>query len=193
MLASNNPGKLSEYRALLKAAGFEVVAPAELNLALEVEEEGATFMENARLKALTFSGQTELPVLADDSGLDVDSLGGLPGVRSRRFGPLDSDEARLAHLLERMRSSGESTRTARFHCALVLAQGGAVRFETERVCEGSIAPAPRGHAGFGFDPVFVPEGHERTFAELGDHGKNRISHRALAAADLIRFLPRLRE
>ena len=184
VLATGNTHKIKEMRELLAGCGAELVVPSDLSITLEFAEEGRTFAEIAGRKALAYSALSGLPALADDSGLEVDALGGEPGVRSRRFGPSDSDAARIERLLRLMRESGDSARAARFRCAMALASGGALLFEVEGICEGTIAPAQRGAAGFGYDPIFIPRGWDRTFAELGDATKNQISHRALAAQKL---------
>ena len=151
-------------------------------------EDGETFMENARIKALALRPDSGFRVIGDDSGLEVDALGGRPGVHSNRFGSKPTDAARTDYLLRLMSESPGSSRTARFRCAMTVAYQGEITFETERACEGTIAAAPRGSHGFGYDPVFVPEGHSQTFGELGDEIKNKISHRALASADLLEYL-----
>ena len=188
LLASANPHKLREYDQILAGTGVSVVSPVDAGIALEVAEDGATFLENARIKAVAFSEATDYPVMGDDSGLVVDSLGGRPGVYSRRFGSMPDDEGRMAHLLQEMRKAESKSDSARFTCAIAIAQHGKVVFETERSLEGTIASAARGEGGFGYDPVFIPDGYSATLGELSAEIKNRISHRALAAADAAGFL-----
>ena len=154
-------------------------------------ETGASFAENARIKAVEYSRQTEHPVLADDSGLEVAALGGRPGIRSARYGrPGANDRDRIGQLLlELERASGE--RQARFVCALALAQKGALLIETEGECRGEIALEPRGANGFGYDPIFLFPELGRTYAELKPAEKNRVSHRARAVASLLKRLESL--
>jgi XTP/dITP diphosphohydrolase len=182
LLASNNSGKLRELRALLPA-DVPIVTPADLGLP-DPEETGATFQENATIKAIAGAEGSGLLALADDSGLEVDALGGLPGVRSARFAAdhqYDGDNVAL--LLEKMQHVADNGRTARFVCALVLAQPGGVLASATGVCEGSIGYESRGDGGFGYDPVFVlPDG--RTMAEIAPAEKNTISHRTVALRKL---------
>jgi XTP/dITP diphosphohydrolase len=183
VIATGNPGKAREFGALLPDS-LNVVGLSDLGIA-GAEETGETFAENAELKALDASRQTNLLILADDSGLEVDALGGEPGVRSARYAGEPADDQRnIALLLERMRELPTGKRTARFVCELVLAQGGDVIARARGTCEGSIGFEPRGEHGFGYDPVFMlPTG--QTMADLSDNEKNCISHRARA----IRALP----
>lgn len=190
LLASANPHKLREYGQILADAGVAIVSPAGAGIDLEVAEDGSTFVENARAKAVAFSKASAYPVMGDDSGLVVDSLGGRPGIYSRRFGSKPDDEGRMAYLLEEMKKAESASASARFTCAIAVARHGKVVFETERSLEGTIACAPRGDGGFGYDPVFIPRGYGATLGELGAGVKNRISHRALAAADAAGFLTR---
>ncbi|MCY3800077.1 MAG: RdgB/HAM1 family non-canonical purine NTP pyrophosphatase [Chloroflexi bacterium] len=188
LLASANSHKLREYTQILAGTGVSIVSPADAGIALEVAEDGTTFLENARAKAIAFSKAADFPVMGDDSGLVVDSLGGRPGVYSRRFGSMPDDEGRMACLLQEMNKAESKSTSARFICAIAVAHHGKVVFETERSLEGTIASAPRGKGGFGYDPVFIPDGYSATLGELSAEIKNRISHRALAAADAASFL-----
>jgi XTP/dITP diphosphohydrolase len=180
-VATTNPGKQREYRALLREAPAEIVFPNDLGIILEVNEDGATFRENAAKKALAFARASGLIALADDSGLEVDALDGEPGVRSSRYaGPEADDPRRRAFLLEKLRGA-PVPRKARFVCVIaVAAPGGEVRY-AEGECRGEITRAERGSNGFGYDPIFQPEGRTVTMAELSPEEKNRISHRARAA------------
>lgn len=190
VIATRNSGKLREFRTLLAPAGWQVIGLSEAAIERDVAETGNSYAENARLKALGYSMDTGLPVLGDDSGLEVFALGGKPGVRSARYaGPhaLDSDRVRTL-LLELERNPG--TREARFVCALAMAQCGEILCETEGECRGEIATAPRGTQGFGYDPVFVVPELGRTFAELGEGEKNRLSHRACAVSALLALISR---
>lgn len=184
VLASRNGGKLVELQSLLE--GFDVLAlPPECP---EVIESGATFLENALLKAHSARSCTGLCSVADDSGLSVDALGGRPGVYSARFaGPDATDESNLSRLLAELH--GVTKRTASFHCVIVLSRvDGATKHFEGRV-DGVIATAPRGVNGFGYDPVFIPtQGDGRTFAEMSEVEKSSLSHRGMATRALVTFL-----
>jgi len=182
LIATNNSGKLREYEELLAGLPLELTSPAREGLSLEVEETGESFAENARLKAIAYAQASGLLTLADDSGLEVDALGGRPGVRSARYaGEGADDERRYRLLLEEMRGVPWEKRTARFRCVIAIATPeGEVR-TAEGTCEGIIAFEPRGEHGFGYDPVFYLPQHGKTMAELEPSAKNRISHRARAA------------
>ncbi len=190
LIATNNPGKAREYRALLADLPVEITFPAQEGLALEVEETGETFAANARLKAVAFAQASGLPALADDSGLEVDALGGAPGVRSARYaGPGATDADRTRKLLAALADVPPGRRTARFRCVVALAWPDGVVQTAEGVCEGEIGFEPRGAHGFGYDPVFLVAGYGgRTMAELPPAEKNRISHRARAVAAAWPFL-----
>lgn len=188
VLATTNRGKLAELAELLADTGVQLVSTADaLGRALPVEEDGATFLANARKKALAVLAATGLPSLADDSGLEVDALGGLPGVRSARFaGERATDDENLRALLAAMDGIADAgARSGRFRCALVLALPEGCVVTSEGTCEGWIAHAPRGEGGFGYDPVFVsPELGGRTLAEVDRRLKASVSHRARAAREL---------
>jgi XTP/dITP diphosphohydrolase len=185
-IATHNAGKQVEFRELLADWPGEIVFPADLGLALEVEERGDSFAEIAALKAVAYARTSGLPCLADDSGLEVDALGGAPGVYTARYaGPGASDADRYNKLLAELGDLPPEQRTARFRCAVALAYpdgaaGGRGVDVVEGTCEGVIAFAPRGEHGFGYDPVFYLPEHGRTMAELPAEVKNRISHRARA-------------
>jgi XTP/dITP diphosphohydrolase len=182
LVATNNPGKVREYEELLAGLPLELTFPVQEGIVLEVEESGATFEENARLKALAYAHASGLPTLADDSGLEVDALSGAPGVRSARYaGPSAGDADRYQKLLDALANVPEGRRTARFRCVVALAwPDGTVRTGEGR-CEGQIGWAPRGVHGFGYDPVFIVDGFDgQTMAELAPEVKNRVSHRARA-------------
>ena len=186
VIASGNAGKVREFAALLADLGLEVRPQPE---GLEVEETGATFAENARLKAAAVARATGCWALADDSGLSVDALGGAPGVHSARYA--DNDAARIARLLDELAAAEADSkaeanaRSARFSAALALADpGGAVVLEVEGHCPGTILEAPRGEGGFGYDPVFfVPEAG-LSFAEMPHSQKAALGHRGRAFAAL---------
>jgi len=187
LVATGNPGKLRELRALVAGLPLEVVGPADVGLDLEVDETGDTLEANARLKAVACAAASGLPALADDSGLEVDALGGEPGVRSARWVP-GSDADRVRALLVALEAVPREARTARFRSVVALAwPDGRVETATGTV-EGRIASAPRGAGGFGYDPVFLVEDGgldgTRTMAELAAEEKGRLSHRARAVAGL---------
>jgi XTP/dITP diphosphohydrolase len=185
VMATRNRGKLREFRSLVQAAGWEAIGLSDLSIDVDVEETGTTFAENARLKALAYARETDLPVLADDSGLEVFSLGGRPGITSARCaGPGATDTDRVRRLLAELEQAG-GDRKARFVCALALAQQGKVILEAEGECRGEIAFAPRGTKGFGYDPIFWFPELGKTFAELDEAEKNLYSHRARAVRALL--------
>jgi XTP/dITP diphosphohydrolase len=186
LVATHNAGKLREYAELLAdvAPGgkpVEWVSLADLGIEADVEETGATFEENARLKAVAYARQSGLLTLADDSGLEVDALDGGPGVRSARYGGPGLDDAgRYRLLLENLEGVHDAERGARFRCVVAVGTPEGEVHTAEGICEGRIAHQPRGEHGFGYDPVFYVEARGATMAELGPAVKNRISHRARA-------------
>ena len=184
LVGTNNRGKVREYEELLanSPGALQITFPAQEGLALEVKETGQTFEANARIKALAYAQTSGLPCLADDSGLEVDALDGAPGVHSARYaGPGTTDVDRSRKLLDALADTPVGQRSARFHCVVALAlPDGTVR-TASGTCEGEIGFAPRGEHGFGYDPIFIVEGHGgRTMAELSPDIKNEISHRARA-------------
>ncbi|MCA1613408.1 MAG: RdgB/HAM1 family non-canonical purine NTP pyrophosphatase [Acidobacteria bacterium] len=182
LLATKNRGKVRELTELLAGIPLRLRNLAEFPSVPTPEETGATFAENAELKARFYAAQTGLMALADDSGLEADALGAAPGVHSARYaGENATDEERVALLLAEMRASGVSTRRARFVCAVALFDPRLMACELfEGTCEGRIGFEPRGSNGFGYDPVFIPDGFDQTFAQLHTEIKQRISHRAQA-------------
>lgn len=188
LLATRNANKTREVREML-GAGWEVEdLTARLDLP-EVEETGETFEENAKLKALAGSAHYDGWVLADDSGLEVDALGGAPGVRSARFAGEDADmAANRARLLEKLSAVRGKDRRGRFRCLLALARDGRIDGIFCGAVEGFIAPAERGAGGFGYDALFVPEGSCRTFAQFTPREKHSCSHRGRALAQAAAFL-----
>lgn len=180
LLATNNPGKVREFRRLLDGCGFEIVTPADLGLALDVEESGATYAENAVLKARAFAEAAGCAALADDSGIEVDALGGGPAMYSARYGGEGLDDVqRSALLLNELQGVPDGLRTARYRAVVALALPGDDVRTFEGVQEGRIGHAPRGAGGFGYDPVFLVDGG-RTQAEISADDKDRISHRGQA-------------
>ncbi len=190
LIATSNAGKLRELRSLLRDLPLELLSLTDFPSIESVEETGATFSENASLKALGYARQARVLTLADDSGLVVDALGGRPGVHSARYVHSQATyPERIVALLAELSSVADADRTARFVCAMTLASGdNEVAFATEKSCEGRIAAVPLGAGGFGYDPVFIPDGFNRTFAELNAETKNRISHRGLALSAVRAFL-----
>jgi XTP/dITP diphosphohydrolase len=183
LLASANPGKLRELRAILAGLPVELVGLADAGSGWppEVAETGATFLENALLKARAYATWSGLAAVADDSGLEVDALAGAPGVRSARYaGPGADDRANLDKLLAAMAGVPPQRRSARFRCAAVLVDPELGEWHAEAVWEGRLLEAPRGEGGFGYDPVFVPDGWELTSAEVDPATKNAASHRGRA-------------
>jgi XTP/dITP diphosphohydrolase len=187
LIASNNAGKVREFRELLAGRGWEVVAPSDIGLALEVEETGASYEANARIKARAFADASGLPALADDSGLEVDALGGEPGPLHHEKGwdGGDNDE-RIRILLRAM--EGMPNRRARFRAVIVVAFPDGRELIAEGACEGEITLAAAGSGGFGYDPVFYVPELGCTMAELPAAEKNRVSHRAKAAERVCRLL-----
>ena len=182
VLATHNPGKLREMGEILKDFGIEVVSPKDLGITVDVEETGSTFAENAMLKAKAICKAANLPAIADDSGLCVDALGGAPGVYSARYGGegLD-DRGRYMLLLSSLR--GAPTRAAHFACAVACAFPNGDTLTAEGRCDGSIAYAPLGEGGFGYDPVFLLPGSGKTFGQLSQEEKSAVSHRGRALRD----------
>ncbi len=189
LIATNNAHKVAEFRRLLADAGVDLTTPAELGLDLDVEETGETFEENARLKARAFRDASGLPSLADDSGIEVDALGGRPGVRSARYGGdgLD-DEGRVRLLLAELEDVPAERRSCRYRVVLVLAEPGGRERVAEGACEGSVAFGPAGDNGFGYDPVFLAPAYGRTVAQLDPAEKDAISHRGQAARRMAAML-----
>lgn len=183
LIATNNKGKLREIQAILQDVDLDLslVLPADIGLELEVEEDGQTYAENATKKALAFSIASDLTALADDSGLEVDALDGAPGLHSARYAPLPnaSDADRRAILLLNL-SRKPRPWTARFRATVAIASPGKEVRIVEGVCPGEIIPVGRGEGGFGYDPIFLVEGQDKTMAELDMEEKNRLSHRGQA-------------
>jgi XTP/dITP diphosphohydrolase len=194
LVATRNNGKTEEIRALLKGVELDLVSLRNFPEIGTVEESGSSYEENALLKCITYARETGRWALADDSGLEVDALDGAPGVFSARYGGVDAKDAdRVDLLLSRLSEVGDDRRTARFRCIAAIAdpEGNVLKI-AEGICEGRIARASRGSSGFGYDPVFIPAGHEMTFAELSQEEKDRISHRGIAMRQIREFLQNTR-
>lgn len=191
LIASSNKGKLIEIMELLQDVQVEAVLPADIGLTLEVEEDGATYAENAAKKALAYCTASGLVTLADDSGLEVAALGGKPGLHSARFSgkPAATDADRRQYLLSRLAGHARPW-PAVFRSTVAIALPDGEIFTMEGECRGEIIPEERGSGGFGYDPIFLMEGLGRTMAELSLEEKNRVSHRARA---ILAARPALRE
>jgi len=182
LLATTNPHKVDEYRAILSDLPFTLLSLNDIQLDMDVEETGTTFRENAELKARAYAQASGLLSLADDSGLEIDALDGAPGVYSARFAGVDATyEERFDILLTRLRDVPVERRTARFRCVISLAEPSGYLRSVDGVIEGVIADAPCGKNGFGYDPIFLVPALGKTTAEITAEQKNKISHRGRAA------------
>jgi len=183
LIATNNQGKIEELQALLKGTGIELITPAQIDLDLDVIEDGHTYAENATKKAIAFAQASGLIALADDSGLEVEALNGEPGLYSARYGSQDgqklSDKDRRAYLIKHLKDKPRPW-TARFCATIAIARPTGETYLTEGICEGEIIPEERGTGGFGYDPIFLLSELGKTMAELSMDEKNRLSHRARA-------------
>jgi XTP/dITP diphosphohydrolase len=189
IVATFNRDKAAELHALLALPGVELAALADWPGAVSPEETGATLLENARIKARAAAAVTGLPAIADDTGLEVDALNGAPGVHAARYAGPDAKYAdNVAKLLRELAGVPAERRTARFRTVCVAAWPDGTELCADGVLQGTITEVPRGTNGFGYDPVFVPKGETRTYAELTDAEKNAISHRARAVKVLARLL-----
>ncbi len=187
ILASNNPNKLREMKAKLGAFGIEVMSQKEAGIDIDVEETGTTFEENAVLKASTIYDIAKKPVIADDSGLEIDYLNGAPGVYSHRFaGENATDADRINKVLTLLKDVPDEKRTARFHCCICYIDEKGEKHIFHGIAEGRIGYEPVGENGFGYDPIFIYEG--KTFAQLSGEEKNKVSHRGKAVQALEEFL-----
>ncbi len=190
LLGTRNPGKIHEIKLIIGDLSLELHSLQEFDGVDVAEENADTYAGNAIAKAQFYARATGLLSLADDSGLEVEALGGAPGVLSARYAGEDATDAdRRELLLSSLARTGSSNRRARFVCSIAIATAnGEILNLSEGACEGSITSAPRGNSGFGYDPLFVPDGYNQTFAELSDDIKNRISHRARALQKLRAWL-----
>lgn len=190
LLGTRNPGKIHEIKLILGDVAIELCSLNDFEQVPVAEENADTYAQNAIAKALFYARATGLPALADDSGLEVEALDGVPGVLSARYaGEHATDSERRNLLLVELARAGSKNRRARFVCAIAVASAdGEVLNVAEGICEGTITFEPRGSSGFGYDPLFIPDGFDQTFAELSDEVKNQISHRARALIKLRAFL-----
>ena len=188
LLATTSAGKIRELRALLAPLELDLVTPPDVGTILEVEETGSTYVENARLKASAYAHATSLPTLGEDSGLEIDALDGAPGIYSARFEGIPDGPVKNARVLELLHDVPDEGRGCRYVCAIVYVDAAGTEHVFQGFCPGRITRAPSGAGGFGFDPImFVPEAGA-TMAEMTEAEKNRISHRARAAQQLVAFL-----
>ncbi len=181
LLASSNPGKLLEMHALLSDLPIELITPSQIGIHLEIKESGSTYAQNAAIKTQAYAKRSGLLTLGDDSGLEVDVINGLPGIRSARFSPKHgaSDADRRGYLLEQLRGKPRPW-LARFCCTVSVATPKGELYFAEGVCPGEIIPEERGQNGFGYDPIFLLSEINMTMAELPLTSKNSLSHRARA-------------
>ena len=194
LIASTNRGKIKEYRYLLKDTPFRLVTPIDEDINLVVEEQYTSFEDNARQKALAYAATSKLITIADDSGLEVDALGGEPGVRSARYaGEGATDSQRIQYLLAKLQSITQEQRTAHFKCAIAIATPTGKIESCQGECSGFITFEPRGENGFGYDPIFYFPELNKTMAELTPELKNQVSHRAKAALKACVILNRIAE
>jgi XTP/dITP diphosphohydrolase len=193
LVATNNPGKLKEYRYLLRDLPLEIISLQDEGIDFEPEETGKTFEENAALKARAFAARSGLPTLADDSGLEIDALGGAPGVQSARYGGTrrGEDTRRYEMVLRQLEGVPTARRTARFRCVVAVAMPDSRVATADGKVEGVIALGPQGDQGFGYDPIFFIPEFDCTMAQLPPETKNRISHRARAVQAARPILERL--
>jgi XTP/dITP diphosphohydrolase len=192
VLATSNPGKLREIRRYLAGLPVEFLSLQDIGVAEDVEENGKTFLENARLKSLAYSSMSEFLTLTEDSGLEVEHLGGAPGIFSARFSDPDAtDERNIQKVLRLLKGVPWTERRARFVCQLVLAQKGRILKEYRGLVRGTIALEKNGDVGFGYDPVFFYRPFGKTFGQLRPEQKNSVSHRGRALRKMRRYLLRL--
>jgi XTP/dITP diphosphohydrolase len=190
LIATKNEGKLRELRGLTADLAVEIAGLDSFPDAVEIDETAATFAGNAALKAAGYAMQTGHITLADDSGLEVEALGGRPGVLSARYGGGGTPfSEKMKMLLAELEKTGSTDRRARFVASIAIAdETGAIIHTAEGICQGSIAEAPRGTGGFGYDPLFIPDGYDKTFGELPDAIKQEISHRTRAFLKIVPIL-----
>ncbi|HAF60975.1 MAG TPA: non-canonical purine NTP pyrophosphatase, RdgB/HAM1 family [Anaerolineaceae bacterium] len=189
LIATSNTGKIAEIKSLLSVLDIEIVTPSDVGLSLEVAETGSTYLENALLKANVYSQESNLLTLADDTGLEVAALNGIPGIHSARFinDPHATDKDRRSLLLSKLQPHARPWK-ARFVCAAVLMRPGEAAVHALGECQGEIIPQERGEHGFGYDAIFLVDGTHKTMAELTMEEKNSTSHRAKAVKALFPFI-----
>ena len=192
LIATNNKGKVKELQYLLEDTGIELVTPTQINLELDIIEDGKTYEENATRKAIAFANASGMISLADDSGLEVDALDGAPGLHSARYSPKPgaTDKDRRLYLLQKLQNAPRPW-TARFHATIAIATPNYQLQIIEGLCQGEIIPEERGTGGFGYDPIFLLSNLGKTMAELSMEEKNRLSHRARAVMNAKPILLRI--
>ncbi|MBX3244160.1 MAG: RdgB/HAM1 family non-canonical purine NTP pyrophosphatase [Acidobacteria bacterium] len=190
LVATRNTGKLTELRELLGDAGVRLLSLDETGITEDVDENGTTFEANARLKASAYAKAAGTYAVADDSGLEVDALNGAPGIFSARYAGVETGfDKKMETLLAEMDDSDSASRSARFVCVMAFSDPeGNILFTTEGICSGNIAKEPAGIGGFGYDPIFIPDGYHRTFGELTASVKNTIGHRSKASRAFVAYL-----
>ncbi len=186
ILATNNKGKVSEFKEILTPLGFEVVSQSESGINIEIEETGKTFEENAKLKAKAIYDITKTYVIADDSGLEVDALDKRPGIYSARYEGLKTAHKRNLKVLQQLEGVSESGRTARFVCTICLIRDNGEALTVRGTCEGGIGYEEKGTNGFGYDPIFLYG--DKTLAQMSNEEKNKISHRGNAIKELLKII-----
>ncbi|MDX2075016.1 MAG: RdgB/HAM1 family non-canonical purine NTP pyrophosphatase [bacterium] len=193
VIGTTNLGKINEYQVLLTGADVRLLSLRDVGLStMDVEETGTTFVENAQLKALAYAKASGKWALSDDSGLCVEALGGAPGVYSARYGTIHTAEGRRKHLLAQLADVAPENRRAYFECVIVVASPDGIVAQTHGVCHGSIALAEFDEGkGFGYDPIFIPEGYDKTFGQLDELIKHELSHRGIAAKKMVEALQNL--
>lgn len=193
IIATKNPGKAKEFKEFFANYNIKAVSLLDMSQTVDdIDETGTTFEENAALKAEQIALLMETPVLADDSGLLIDALNGRPGIYSARYaGESKDDKANTEKVLEELKASEEAQRTARFVCVLAVAIPGDKTIIKKGFCEGEISTSPKGLNGFGYDPIFIPEGYSKTMAQLTPQEKSEISHRKKAIIQLENWLKNL--
>lgn len=190
LIATHNPGKVAELTLMLSGVPCDLLSLSDFPDTTEVAETGTTFAENAAIKASGYALQSRQLSLADDSGIEVEALDGRPGIFSARYGGAGTGFAeKMEKLLTELSETGSQNRRARFVCAIAIANdSGEILFTSEGICKGTITSKPRGSGGFGYDPLFIPDGFDKTFGELDEAIKQKISHRAGAFCQIIPFL-----
>jgi XTP/dITP diphosphohydrolase len=193
IIATKNKGKAEEFKTMFAKYGIKAISLLELEQDIpDIEETGSTFEENAALKSEEIMRLLNIPVMADDSGLMIDALDGRPGIYSARYaGEPKDDQANIDKVLKELENVQEPDRTARFVCVLSVSIPGQSSLFKKGVCEGKIAFSERGSNGFGYDPIFIPNGYDQTMAELGPELKNKISHRHHAMVQLEEWIQNL--
>ena len=185
VIATNNINKVKEYNEILSPLGFNCLSLKELNIICDPEETGSTFKENALIKAKEIAKYTNRVILADDSGMEVDAYPNLLGIYSHRFLENEPYSIKNATLIEMLKNK---IKTARYVCAIALINFNDQELFFEGICEGHISDIPKGNNGFGYDPIFIPSGLDKTMAELESEEKHKISHRGIASNKLVEYL-----